>query len=150
MKNMLEKSKEKPLSKKERTFCQLKYEDEFTDEQIAMRIGISPSLVYEWIKKPRIQKEIDRLGEADTKTAIRVFQKNARRAAKATVKLTETRAVKDEKGKLISQDFVQPGEVVRKAAADILQAVEINVKAGEGAVNINIVDKKLEVSEIKE
>lgn len=156
MKNMSQKTSENSLTKRQLKFAKLKYEDDLNDEEIAVLCGISARTVYEWIKRPEIQREIDRLGEADTKTAVRYFQKNARRAAQATVKLTETHPMKDANGRVMLnkkgqefQEFIQPGEVVRKASADILQAVEINVKAGEGGVNINITDKKLEISETK-
>lgn len=135
MKNMSEKTREKTLTKRERLFCKLKYDDEFTDEAIARQVGISPSTLYEWEKRPRIIRGIDRLGEADTKSAIRYYQKNARRAAKATVKLTETENIKDKKGNTIKQIFIQPGEVVRKASADILQALKIDVKGGESGAS---------------
>lgn len=137
---MSEKTREKPLSKRERLFCQLRYKDEVNDAEIAAKVGIAPSTVYEWLKKPQIIAEIKRLGRADTERAVRFFERNSLRAAQATVKLTETRSVKDEKGNVVGQDFVQPGEVVRKAAADILQAVEVNVKGpGEGGVGAPIV-----------
>jgi len=139
MKNMSQKTAETRLTKKQLKFAKLKYEDDLNDEKIATLCGISARTVYEWIKKPEIQKEIDQLGEADTKTAFRYFQKNARRAAKVTVRLTDTESTKDEHGNIIKQTFIQPGEVVRKAAADILQAVKIDVKGGEsGASGVTV------------
>lgn len=141
---MSEKTREKTLTKRERLFCKLKYDDELTDEQIAHQVGISPSTLYEWEKRSRIIKETDRLGEADTKSAVRVYQQNAKRAAKATVKLTETENIKDENGNIVKQIFIQPGEVVRKASADILQALKIDVKGSEGGVNVNIIEETIE------
>ena len=141
---MSDKARQKQLTKREREFAELRYRDELNDDQIAIKVGIHRATVYEWDKKPRIQEELERLGKADTQKALRFFQKSSVRAAKATVKLTETRPIKDEKGNVTGQDFVQPGEVVRKAAADILQGVEINVKAGEGGVNVNISEEKIE------
>jgi predicted DNA-binding protein YlxM (UPF0122 family) len=135
---MSDKGRQKPLTKRERDFAEMRYKDELIDEEIAAKVGIVRQTVYDWDKRPRIVAEIERLGRADAQRALRFFQKNAVRAAKATVKLTETRSVKDADGKVVSQDFVQPGEVVRKAAADILQGVNINVKAGEGGVVVNI------------
>jgi len=124
------------LTEKQKEFAKLKYKDELTDEEIALKIGIGDRTVYRWTAKDEVQKEIDRLGEADTKTAIRYFQKNAKRAAKATVKLTETEDIKDKKGKIIKQIFIYPGEVVRKASADILQALKIDVKGGESGSRV--------------
>lgn len=141
---MSEKTGEKPLSPRERLLCELRYKDELNDEEIAKQVGIAPSTMYEWLKKPRIQDGIEQLGRADTQKALRFFQKSSLRAAQATVKLTETRSVKDDNGNVTGQDFVQPGEVVRKAAADILQGVDINVKAGEGGVNVNITEEHIE------
>lgn len=132
---MLEKTREKPLSKRERLFCELRYKDEVNDEEIAQRVGIAPSTIYVWIKRLEIIAEIERLGKVDTERAVRFFRRGSLRAAKATMKLTETRLATDEKGKPVLdgkgrqlQDFVQPGEVVRKASADILQAVEVPIK----------------------
>lgn len=130
---MSEKTGEKQLNKRELLLCELRYKDELNDEEIAKKVGIAPSTLYEWLQRPRIIAGIERLGRADTQKALRFFQRSSVRAAKATVKLTETRPVKDEEGKETKkQEFIQPGEVVRKAAADILQGVEINVKTGEG------------------
>lgn len=143
---MSEKTGEKQLNKRELLLCELRYKDELNDEEIAKQVGIAPSTLYEWLQRPRIIAGIERLGKADTQKALRFFQKSSLRAAQATVKLTETRQVKDEKSKATSQVFVQPGEVVRKAAADILQGVEINVKAGEGGgtspVHVYLPDNK--------
>lgn len=132
---MAQKTSENSPTKRQLDFAKLKYEDELNDEEIAGIVGISARTVYEWIKRPEIQKEIDRLGEADTRNAVRFFQKNAKRAAKATVKLTETEDIKDKTGKIIQQNFIQPGEVVRKASADILQALKIDVKGGESGAS---------------
>ena len=145
MKNMAQKTAENSPTKRQLDFAKLKYEDELNDEEIAVKVGISARTVYEWIKKPEIQKEIDRLGEADTRTAIRFFQKNAKRASKATVKLTEIENIKDKTGKVVQQNFIQPGEVVRKASADILQALKIDVKGGESGgshVTVYLPDNK--------
>lgn len=127
---MAHKKAEIRLTEKEIKFCILKYQDELTDAKIAQEIGISARTVYEWVKRPEIQAEIDQLGKADTQKAFRFFQKNAMGAAKAIMKLIETTQKKDKRGN-IRQTFIQPGEVVRRAAADILQAVKIEVKGPE-------------------
>lgn len=128
---MSPKNSQTKLSARKRLFAKLRYEDILKDEEIAKQCGIVRRTVYEWDGDPEVQKEMQRLGEADTQKAMRYFQKNAMRAAKATVKLTDVETIKDEAGKAIRQDFIQPGEVVRKAAADILQAQNINVKGLE-------------------
>jgi len=150
---MSDKKRQNELTGKKRRFAELRYRDELTDEQIAAEIGIARSTIYKWDKLSEIQAEVARIGEADSQKALRFFQKNSVRAAKATVKLTETINIKDEKGKKIKdekgrdiQRFIQPGEVVRKAAADILQAVKINVKGPDDAsavpVHIYLPDNK--------
>jgi len=126
------KTAQKVLSARKRLFAKLRYEDKINDEQIAQQCGINRRRIYEWDKEPEVIAEMKRLGRADTEKALRFFQRSSLRAAQATVKLTETRSIKDKEGKETKkQEFVQPGEVVRKASADILQGVEINVKGGE-------------------
>lgn len=125
---MSPKKTQSVLSARKRLFAKLRYEDKINDEQIAQQCGINRRRIYEWDKEPAVIAEMDRLGRADTEKAVRFFRHNSLRAAQATVKLTETRPIKNDKDKVIGQDFVQPGEVVRKASADILQAVEIPIK----------------------
>lgn len=135
---MSPKNSQTKLSGRKRLFAKLRYEDILKDEEIAERCGIVRRTVYEWDDDPEVQKEMARLGEADSQKSLRYFQKNSMRAAKATVKLTDIVNVKDDAGKTIRQDFVQPGEVVRKAAADILQAVKINVKGSDDASSVPV------------
>jgi|GEM_PF-5228550 len=141
------KKTQKVLSARKRLFAKLRYEDKLTDELIAKECGINRRRIYEWDKEPEVIAEMERLGRADTQKALRFFQRSSLRAAQATVKLTETRSVKDDKGNVTGQNFVQPGEVVRKASADILQTVDLPIKGpseagGTASVLIYLPDNK--------
>lgn len=112
-------------------FAKLVYEDELTDAEIAKECEVSLSHSYIWRKNPEIQKLIDQLGEADVQKAKRKIERTSIKAAKT----------------LESCLTCGEPETCRKAACNVLESTEL--KQEPGAVTINIVDKKLEVSETK-
>lgn len=113
-------------------FAKLSYEDELTDALIAERLGITERTVNNWNANSEIQKLIEQLGQRDINKAKRTLRRTAFKAAD-TLKNCLTCG--------------EP-ETCRKAACDILQSTEL--KQEPGAISINIVDKKLEISETKE
>jgi hypothetical protein len=123
------KVEEKTLSDREIEFAKLVYEDKLRDEEIAVQCGIATSTVYLWKKKARILKLIDQLGEADTRKAKLILMHGSVRAAKSLVLLT---ASKKDFTKNPEYEFNYNEETVRKAADDILQGIDVNVKGKEG------------------
>ncbi len=117
------------LSSKQIKFARLSYEDELTDGQIAKECGITDRTVYRWRKKEEIQQLIDQLAEVDVRKAKKKLER-------ASLKAAQTLA-----------DCLTCGEpeTCRKAACDILESTEL--KKEPGAINIKIIDKKLEVVE---
>ncbi len=124
------------LTARQLKFANLRYRDELNDEEIAEECGISRSTVYRWDEVPEIQEEMTRLAKADSQKAQRILGRASVKAAKRLEVLADT--------KTSDPPLAETG---RKAACDILESTEL--KKEQGAVNINIVDKKLEVSETK-
>lgn len=126
------------LSAKQREFCKLKYKDDLTDDEIAIKVGIGARSVYYWLSNSEIQAEIKRLEDQDRESAKRESIRWARRSVKTLVKLQDIAIIKDkETGIVISEEFKFGADVARKAAVDLLEMAEVKVQKveGEGIAN---------------
>ena len=112
--DMTENGVNKALTQKELLFAKLRYEGKLNNSEIVAEVGISDRTGDRWFKRPEIQAEIQRLGEADTARARAVLQRASVKAAEKLEKLAE------------HQTSDPPlAETGRKAACDILQGAKI-------------------------
>lgn len=115
------------LSIKQVKFVELWFEGELTLAQIAAKLNVAERTLYRWKLEAEVANYHEQLVQARVKETRAVVANAAKRAAQALLLFLQTREVRDKKGNLIRIEFLYPKQA-RLAAADILQALGLNVK----------------------
>ena len=102
------------------------WDGKLSQQEIARKHGVSDRTIRRWQNDRDFKSFLDDMDGSYRKAAKGIVIRHAQRAAKALVKLTETVAVKTDRGE--QQRFKYRPETVRKAACDIFRMAGIKSK----------------------